>query len=1481
MSEPVSGEKSNEPLSPVKRALIELREMRAQLDAVERARTEPLAVIGLGCRFPGGADDPDAFWDLLCSGTDAITEVPLDRWDAKLHYDPDPTTPGKLSTRWGGFLERVDRFDPHFFGISPREAVSMDPQQRLLLEVTWEALERAGYAPSRLVGTRTGVFVGAATNDYSHLLTKPNELRSLDAYFATGNSDSVSSGRLSYVLGLQGPSMSVDTACSSSLTAVHLACQSLRAGECRMAVAAGVNVILLPDIGVSLSKARMMAPDGRCKTFDARADGFVRAEGCGVAVLKRLSDAVADGDTILAVVRGSAVNQDGRSSGLTVPNGPSQTSVIRDALANGRVQPHEVGYVETHGTGTELGDPIEVQALGAALGVDRPADRPVMLGSVKTNLGHLEAAAGIAGFIKAVLVVQHGVIPPHLHLTELNPHIAWAELPVTVPRTLTPWRESGRRRVAGVSSFGFSGTNVHVVLEQAPPEADDVAAAPPARPQLLALSAKDDVALRELAGRWAKRLGAEPSIELPDVCFTAVAGRAAFSRRVAWVVDSATDAARKLQDFGAGSTPSGTITGEGRAAPRIAFLFPGQGAQYAGMGRQLYANEPVFRAALAECEAALGAALTPTVQAVLRGREATLEATADAQPALFAIEYALAALWRSWGIEPAYVVGHSVGEFAAACVAGALPLEDAIRLVAERGRLMQPLAGRGEMAALFAPLDRVEAAVAGRGASLAVAAINGPTEIVIAGTTADVSAVVRELETAGVRARRLSGGQAFHSPLMEPVLDGVQRAAAGVAAKAPRIGWISTVTGALVTTPIGADYWRRQARQAVLYETALRTLAGHGSQAHVEVGPGVTLTTLGSRAGDASSVWVASLRAGRDERQQMLESAATLWARGAELDARQLGGGDSRRRVALPTYPFQRERYWCGEVSAPPAADPPPTASQAWDRVRAACREQALQAPLDLGAESYAARWQVLDRLTTAQIVHALRALGVFARAGERHTVSQLVERTGIDRTYARLVSRWLGKLAADGLLRVPADGGYESPTPLPDSELDARWAEAHAVLDDVPGLLPYLGRCGERLVGILTGRDTPLETLFPDGSFVTADDLHERWAVPRYLHAIARVAVDAIVRSRPGDAPVRLLELSGGSTGGTTTSLLPVLPPRRTSYWFTDTSEVLLARARSRFHGFPFVRYERLDLDRDPQAQGFGGREFDVVVAANALAGAADAGAALDRVCALLAPGGWLVLYAVTERPAWFDVSIGLIEEKSRRGDPTPTPDRPNPTVGEWRAAFLAHGFETVDAYPQPGIATEILGRHVLIARKPVGETVDTVAGMDVVTADAGETTPAPASSASADATAGSFKQQVAEAAPAARRELLVTYVRNCVVQVLRVEASRVIDRGERLMDMGLDSLMAVELRGLLGAGLGLTRTLSATLMFDYPTIEALARYLETEVVDVPGDAAKVTVVAAPAAAAPVPDPHLADAIGAMSDDDVAALLMRRLESL
>ncbi|MEJ2691168.1 MAG: type I polyketide synthase, partial [Deltaproteobacteria bacterium] len=658
--------------------------------SIERPKTEPIAIVGVGCRFPG-ADTPEAFWQSLLRGADAVKKVPSSRWDVEALYDSDPDVSGKISTRKGAFLDQVDQFDPRFFGISPREAMHLDPQHRLLLEVSWEALEHAGQDWRRLARSRTGVYVGIGQNDYSSL--NQNQIDHIGAYDGTGNGYCFISGRLSYLLGLQGPSMAIDTACSSSLVAVHLACQSLRVGECDMALAGGVQLILTPRVSVLLSKAHALSPDGRCKAFDASADGYGRGEGCGVVVLKRLSDALTNKDHILALIRGSVVNHDGPSSGFTVPNGLAQQTLIKQALDNTGVEPEHIDYVEAHATGTVLGDPIEVESLGAVLGKNRNKNHPLLIGSVKANIGHLEAAAGIAGLIKVVLAMQHGQIPAQVNFRQPNPYIAWQQLPVTVPTKPIHWAAGTKRRIAGVNAFGLSGTNAHIIVEEAP-EPAPVAAAVDRPVHLLTLSAKSEDALKDLTERYEGYLAANRQAVLGDICYTANTGRSHFSHRLAIVAKSCEELRTRLGAFASGKVPSGVATGHNVETERLktAFLFTGQGSQYAAMGRQLYETQPAFRQVLERCSDILKSDLKISLIDVLypeKKNSFSIDDTLYAQPALFALQCALFELWKSWGIEPSAVMGHGAGEYAAACAAGVFSLEDGLKLVAARARLMQ------------------------------------------------------------------------------------------------------------------------------------------------------------------------------------------------------------------------------------------------------------------------------------------------------------------------------------------------------------------------------------------------------------------------------------------------------------------------------------------------------------------------------------------------------------------------------------------------------------------------------------------------------------------------------------------------------------------------------------------------------------------------------------------------------------------------
>lgn len=909
----------------LKRAFQAIQKLRTKLEALESAQAEPIAIIGIGCRFPRGVDSPEAFWKLLDEGQDAIREVPEERWDLDALYDPELATPGKMNTRWGGFLDRVDHFDPAFFGISSREAAGIDPQQRLLLEVAWEALENAGIAPTRLSGSKTGVFVGVMLCDFYKLLQQA-PLRG-----GSGISNSITANRLSFTLDLRGPSVSVDTACSSSLVSVDLACQSLRAKTSSIALAGGVNVILNPEITVASSWAGMMSPDGRCKTFDARANGYVRGEGCGIVVLKRLSDAQADGDRILALIRGSAVNQDGRTTVLTAPSGLAQREVIRQALERAGLSPEQINYVEAHGTGTALGDPIEVEALADVVGRPRPDGRECVIGSVKTNIGHTEGAAGIAGLIKVVLSLQNETIPSILHYQKLNPNISLEGTALSVASSPRPWPSGKERRFAAVSSFGFGGTNAHVVLEEAPAAVKEASGAPDGRGDqierplhLLPLSAKSEAALREVARRYAGHLSSHPEVAIADLCHTAGVGRTHFAHRLAITAGASADLRAQLSAFADSSgAPAGVVHGKAATGqpPKVAFLFTGQGSQYAGMGMRLYDTQPVFRRALDQCDEILRAHLPGSASLIrlLRatetgeGGEAPLYQTAFTQPALFALEYALAELWRSFGITPHAVMGHSVGEYVAACVAGAMDVKDGLALIAARARLMQALPKDGMMALVTASEERVLEALRGREALVSIAAQNAPNQTVIAGETRAVQAILDALEEDFILSEPLHVSHAFHSPLIEPMLDAFEAEARRVSFAAPVIPLVSNLTGSILKKGEVPDaaHWRRHARSPVRFLAGMQALAEAGCRVFVEIGPHLTLSKSGKKClPGLDATWLPSLERGADDWKTLLASLSALYVRGHEVDFAGFDRGYARRRIALPTYPFERKRYW-------------------------------------------------------------------------------------------------------------------------------------------------------------------------------------------------------------------------------------------------------------------------------------------------------------------------------------------------------------------------------------------------------------------------------------------------------------------------------------------------------------------------------------------------------------------------------------------
>ena len=891
----------------LKKVYIALQKTREELQQLKSAHREPIAIVGMGCRFPGGADTPGRFYELLMQGCDAIRDVPESRWPKDSYYDPDPNATGRMYTARGGFLHGdIAAFDAAFFNISPKEAKSLDPQQRLLLEVSWQALENAGCLPAELKGSKTGVFVGLSGDDYAQFHRHSGDPGRIDAYAITGTTPSTAAGRIAYTFGLQGPCMALDTACSSSLVAVHLACASLRSGESDMALAAGVNLMLTPESHICFSKLHAISPDGACKTFDAAANGYVRGEGCGVVVLKRLRDALAAGGRILALVKGTAINQDGKTNGLTAPNGKAQKAVIQAALANAGIAGEAVDYLEAHGTGTPLGDPIEVEAIDEVLGKNRLA--PLRLGSVKTNIGHLEPAAGMAGLIKIILAMKGEAIPPHLHFSKPNPHIPWEDLNLEVTRKASPWPRSERPRYAGLSSFGFSGTNAHLILAEPPwieREPQDSSEA-----SLLTLSARTPEALAQLCGQLAADFQQREEREFAALCNALNRERSGWEYRLGLVAAGMKGMASQLSDR---AEQAGRLTKKPAEPPGVAFLFTGQGSQYVHMGQQLYGREPVFRESLDRCAEILAPHLQRPLLDVTFGEPdaaGLLDDTAFTQPALFSLAFALAEYWQALGVTPKWVLGHSIGEYVAACIAGVFSLEDGLRLIAARGRLMSALEKRGGMLAVFAGLETVLPIVAPFEDSVYLAADNGPRNLVFSGETAALEMIAGRLRGHGIDARKLNVSHAFHSPLMTPMLAAFEAEAEKVTYHAPKLPLVSNVTGTLAGSEVAcAGYWVDHVSRPVQFAAGINGLIAEGAELFLEIGPKPVLSAMARRWIDGKT-WLPSLSAKGKDTRTMLETVAALYQCGYEVDLSPWMKKDPCKPFFLPGYPFQRQRYW-------------------------------------------------------------------------------------------------------------------------------------------------------------------------------------------------------------------------------------------------------------------------------------------------------------------------------------------------------------------------------------------------------------------------------------------------------------------------------------------------------------------------------------------------------------------------------------------
>lgn len=907
------------------KALVELKKMQAKVRDLEEINTaEPIAIIGMSCRFPCDLSTPQALWEFLKNGNNAVSDIPSNRWPVDEWYDETPGTPGKMSTRKGYFINEVADFDHEFFNVSALEATTMDPSHRLLLETSWDALENAAIAPLSLRGSSAGVFLGVMNSDYTQLSTHYTE--SVSNYTVVGNGIGMSAGRLAHVLGSHGPAMAVDTLCSSSLVSVHLACQSLRAHETDLALAGGVNLMLTPSVYVMTSNAHMLSSDGLCKTFDESADGYARGEACGMVILKRLSDAKRDGDTISAIIKGSAVNQDGQSSSLPVPNGRAQEAVIRQALKNANLTPADIDYIEAHGTGTSLGDPMEIEALGKVFNNDHSSEKPLYVGSVKTNVGHTEGAAGISSLLKVIMMLKQKEIPPHLHLKTPNTHIPWSSLHIKIPTTLQRWTKDHGHHCAGVSSFGLGGTNAHVILQSVESEKMEIKQDEQTNHHLLTLSAKSPAALGVLAERYQSYLETS-SDPLDSICYASNRGRSGLPYGIAVSGSSKKEISDAIATTLATSTSNARDKGRtkgGKEIPKVAFMFPAEGSEYRGMGQQLYQSQPLFKRAIDKYSVLYEEHMAVTLQELFWGEEyEKMSLTKYKQPALFVFQYALSTLLQSWGVKPGLLSGHGIGEYVAACVAGVFSVKDALKMLVARNQLATDLCEQGAMATLFseqssvvALMEEYGAKYPGKAGEIVIAAVNTDNNTVVSGTIEGVKSVISSAKEKGIESSELNISHAYQSPLIEPMLEAYETVCKTVTFKKPSIGIISNVSGQLVREELCSPaYWVRHTRRCVKFKKGLKSLTREKVTYYIEVGPGKTLIDLAVQASDSQSINTScSLQNNKQEAQQMHETLCQLYNSGVPVDMERMVRGMKNEAsnyppVSLPRYPFKRNTF--------------------------------------------------------------------------------------------------------------------------------------------------------------------------------------------------------------------------------------------------------------------------------------------------------------------------------------------------------------------------------------------------------------------------------------------------------------------------------------------------------------------------------------------------------------------------------------------
>ncbi|MFN6485609.1 MULTISPECIES: beta-ketoacyl synthase N-terminal-like domain-containing protein [unclassified Nostoc] len=1274
-----------------------------------------IAIIAVAGRFPG-AKDIESFWRNLRDGVESIS------WQTDEELINSGVSPDLLShpnyVKASGVLEDIELFDANFFAYSAKEAELIDPQQRLFLELASEAIEKAGYDPQTYNGL-IGVYGGVGMNRYflQNLYSNNQLLERVDpVQLAISSDKDFLPTRVAYKLNLTGTAVNVQTACSTSLVAVHLACQSLLNCECDMALAGGVTLSIPQKVGYLHQEGMILSPDGHCRAFDAQAQGTIAGSGAGIVVLKRLQDAIGDRDHIHAIIKGSASNNDGAMKvGYTAPSINGQAAVISEAQTLAGVDAETISYIEAHGTATPLGDPIEIAALTQAFSQTTDKKGFCAIGSVKTNLGHLDTAAGVAGLIKTVLALQHKMLPPSLHFETPNPKIDFANSPFYVNTTLKEWKTDNTPRRAGVSSFGMGGTNAHVILEETPVleqrgrgaegsqcvgrlcrlEATGVQRR---NYQLLCLSAKTMSALEKATANLVTHLKEYPELNLGDVAYTLNSGRRGFNYRRMLVCRDLEDAVKGLESKQVFSNYT-----EITERP-VVFMFPGQGSQYVNMAREIYETEAVFKEQVDYCSEFLKPILGLDLRHILypsdeKIDEASrqLQQTRVAQPAIFVIEYALAKLWQSWGVEPQAAIGHSIGEYVAATLAEVFSLEDALSLVAARGQMMQQLP-TGAMLSIPLSADKIQPLLR---QELSVAAINQSSQCVVSGSIAAIDALQNQLAAQDIESRRLHTSHAFHSQMMEPILEAFREQVKKVTLNPPKLPYISNLTGNWITViqATNPDYYAQHLRSTVLFASGIEKLLAKPEQVLLEVGPGHTLTTLTKRHPDkaATQIVLTSVRHPQEKQSDihvLFNTFGQLWLAGVKVDWFGFYSQDEYYHIPLPTYPFERQRYWIDppQKTAWENSQIPPT-SQLWTLLTQAGQKQASVRNAELDELTYQVNKQWLDNLCIAYINSAFQQLGAFSNPQDKHSLENLLQKYNISPRYEQLFSRFLQILVEQKQLQ-QQEGLFTRLVPCSQDYINAHLEQvrtrfANSSLID----LDLIQSCGENLAAIVVGEQEPLE-IFNELVYQKENKpAYSESALITYYNSIVRSSLEQLIKSLPSSVQLRVLEIGAG-TGVTTQSLLPVLPTQQTSYTFTDIGSGFLTQAQKKFQEYPFVEYRLLDIDKPPTEQGFEKYSYDVIIATNVLHATRNIDKTLHHVRSLLAPGGFLLIWEITQPKIDFDISWGLLLKPL--DDRRRSPGQPFIILNQWFEVLHEQDFMQVAAFPE----TEAIEHQIIMAQ-------------------------------------------------------------------------------------------------------------------------------------------------------------------------------------